>query len=70
MKVNPQIPKTPSHVKSYMMGAADFVPKNGIFGINGITMVFCDCSTAALNGCPRVRPQINDKNDKISKNTL
>ena len=23
-----------------MMGAADFVPKNGINGINGITMVF------------------------------
>ena len=23
------------------MGAADFVPKNGIFGINGITVCFC-----------------------------
>ena len=33
------------------MGAADFVRKNGIFGINGITMVFCDCSSATLNGC-------------------
>ena len=51
------------------MGAADFVPKNGIFGINGITMVFCDCSSAALNGCladgrPRVWPLLKDKNDR------
>ena len=57
------------------MGAADFVPKNGIFGINGITIFFFDCSSAALNGCladgrPRVWPLLEDKNDKISKNTM
>ena len=55
-----------------MMGAADFVPKNGIFGIKGITIVFCDCSSAALNGCladvrRREWPQLKDKNDKIVK---
>ena len=33
------------------MGAADFVPNNGIYGIYGITMVFCDCSIATLHGC-------------------
>ena len=40
VKVNPKIPKTPSRVRNYVMGAADFVPNNGIYGIYGITMVF------------------------------
>ena len=40
VKVNPKIPKTPSRVRNYVMGAADFVPKKGINGTDGITMVF------------------------------
>ena len=40
VKGNPKIPKTPSRVRNYVMGAADFVPNNGIYGIYGITMVF------------------------------
>ena len=74
MKVNPKIPKTPSRVRSYVKGAADFVPKNSIFGINGITMVFCDCNRPALNGClaggrRREWPQIKDKNYRNSTNS-
>ncbi len=40
VKVHPKIPKTPSRVRSYVMGAADFAPNNKVYGINGITMVF------------------------------
>ena len=40
VKVNPEIPKTPSRVRNYVMGAVDFVPNKGINGINAITMVF------------------------------
>ena len=49
VKVNPKIPKTPSRVRNYVMGSADFVPKNVIFGIVGITLVF------ALQLCVGVR---------------
>ena len=40
VKVNTKIPKTSSGVRNYLMGAADFVPNNGLYGIDGITMVF------------------------------
>jgi hypothetical protein len=40
VKVDPRIPKTPSRGRIYVMGAADFVPNNGMYGMYGITIVF------------------------------
>ena len=78
MKVNPKIPKTPSRVRNYItMGAADFVPKNGINGINGITMVFVIVAFQLCMGVWLVVPKgvvsekgQNQHNSKNFKNSI
>ena len=60
-----------------MMGAADFVPKNGINGINGITMVFVIVALQLCMGVWLVVPKgvaseksKNQHNSKNFKNSI
>ena len=60
-----------------MMGAADFVPKNGINGINGITMVFVIVALQLCMGIWLAVPKgvasekgQNQQNSKHSTNSI